>query len=76
MAANIFTPSPGRQLNFVESKVSRYWSLIQKKTMTNVVTFGKTIIRLSPPDHLRLDEQTGPLDLSVGGAKLNIAAQT
>ncbi len=41
--------------------------------MTDVVTFGETMIRLSPPDHLRL-EQTSSLNLSVGGAELNVAA--
>lgn len=41
--------------------------------MTDVVTFGETMIRLSPPDHLRL-EQTSSLNLSAGGAELNVAA--
>ena len=41
--------------------------------MTDVVTFGETMIRLSPPDHLRL-EQTASLNLSAGGAELNVAA--
>ena len=41
--------------------------------MTDVVTFGETMIRLSPPDHLRL-EQTTSLNLSAGGAELNVAA--
>ena len=41
--------------------------------MTDVVTFGETMIRLSPPDHLRL-EQTVSLNLSAGGAELNVAA--
>jgi len=41
--------------------------------MTDIVTFGETMIRLSPPDHLRL-EQTNSLNLSVGGAELNVAA--
>ncbi|HLA07003.1 MAG TPA: hypothetical protein VJ022_06130 [Anaerolineales bacterium] len=31
------------------------------------------MIRLSPPDHLRL-EQTAPLNLSAGDAELNVAA--
>ena len=31
------------------------------------------MIRLSPPDHLRL-EQTASLNLSAGGAELNVAA--
>jgi 2-dehydro-3-deoxygluconokinase len=43
--------------------------------MTDVITFGETMIRLSPPDHLRL-EQTASLNLSAGGAELNITAQT
>ena len=41
--------------------------------MNDVVTFGETMIRLSPPDHLRL-EQTASLNLSAGGAELNVAA--
>src|SRR3990172_12217991 len=41
--------------------------------MIDVVTFGETMIRLSPPDHLRL-EQTSSLNLSAGGAELNVAA--
>jgi len=41
--------------------------------MPDVVTFGETMIRLSPPDHLRL-EQTVSLNLSAGGAELNVAA--
>lgn len=41
--------------------------------MTDVVTFGETMIRLSPPNHLRL-EQTSTLNMSVGGAELNVAA--
>ena len=41
--------------------------------MTDIVTFGETMIRLAPPDHLRL-EQTASLNLSAGGAELNVAA--
>lgn len=41
--------------------------------MTDVVTFGETMIRLSPPNHLRL-EQTSSLNVSAGGAELNVAA--
>jgi 2-dehydro-3-deoxygluconokinase len=41
--------------------------------MPEIVTFGETMIRLSPPGHLRL-EQTTSLDLSAGGAELNVAA--
>jgi 2-dehydro-3-deoxygluconokinase len=41
--------------------------------MTDIVTFGETMIRFSPPDHLRL-EQTTSLNLSAGGAELNVAA--
>jgi len=41
--------------------------------MTDIVTFGETMIRLSPPDHLRL-EQTASLNLSAGGAELTVAA--
>jgi 2-dehydro-3-deoxygluconokinase len=37
-----------------------------------VVTFGEAMIRLSPPNFLRL-EQTHSLDLKVGGAELNTA---
>lgn len=38
-----------------------------------VVTFGEAMIRLSPPNFLRL-EQARSLDLRVGGAELNTAA--
>lgn len=41
--------------------------------MPDVVTFGETMIRLSPPDNLRL-EQTISLNLSAGGAELTVAA--
>jgi len=40
--------------------------------MVDVVTFGEAMGRLSPPHFLRL-EQTRSLDLSVGGAELNVA---
>ena len=39
----------------------------------DVITFGEAMIRLSPPNFLRL-EQTTSLDLRVGGAELNTAA--
>jgi 2-dehydro-3-deoxygluconokinase len=38
----------------------------------HVVTFGEAMIRLSPPDHRRL-EQAYALDVEVGGAELNTA---
>lgn len=41
--------------------------------MLDVVTFGEAMIRLSPPDHLRLEQAT-TLDVSVGGAELSVAA--
>jgi len=41
--------------------------------MPEIVTFGETMIRLSSPDHLRL-EQTATLNLSAGGAELSVAA--
>jgi len=41
--------------------------------MTDVVTFGETMIRLSPPDHLRIEQSTS-LNLSAGGAELTVAA--
>jgi 2-dehydro-3-deoxygluconokinase len=37
-----------------------------------VVTFGEAMIRLSPPNFLRL-EQTNILDITVGGGELNVA---
>ncbi len=37
-----------------------------------LVTFGETMIRLSPPDHQRL-EQADRLDVHVGGSELNVA---
>lgn len=39
----------------------------------DVVTFGEAMVRLSSPDYRRL-EQTSTLDVSVGGAELNVAA--
>lgn len=39
---------------------------------TELVTFGETMIRLSPPDHQRL-EQAHTLDLHVGGSEFNTA---
>ncbi len=41
--------------------------------MKRVITFGEAIVRLSPPDHRRI-EQARSLDLFVGGAELNVAA--
>ena len=38
----------------------------------DLVTFGEAMIRLSPPDHMRL-EQTNVVYMSVGGAELNVA---
>lgn len=40
--------------------------------MFDVVTFGETMLRLSPPNFQRL-EQTGTLDIKPGGAELNVA---
>jgi 2-dehydro-3-deoxygluconokinase len=40
--------------------------------MADVVTFGETMVRLSPPNHRRL-EQTNILDVSIGGAEWNVA---
>ena len=40
--------------------------------MADVVTFGETMVRLSPPNHRRL-EQTTLLDVSIGGAEWNVA---
>jgi 2-dehydro-3-deoxygluconokinase len=40
--------------------------------MAKVVTFGETMVRLSPPDYRRL-EQTNLLDVNVGGAEWNVA---
>ena len=38
----------------------------------DLVTFGETMIRLSPPDHARL-EQANSFDVQVGGSELNTA---
>ena len=38
----------------------------------DLVTFGETMIRLSPPDHRRL-EQAQVLDVNVGGSEMNTA---
>lgn len=40
--------------------------------MFDVITFGETMIRLSPPNYRRL-EQTSTLDVNIGGAELNVA---
>lgn len=40
--------------------------------MADVVTFGETMVRLSPPNYRRL-EQTNLLDVNVGGAEWNVA---
>ena len=40
--------------------------------MAEVVTFGETMVRLSPPGHRRL-EQASLLEVNVGGAELNVA---
>jgi len=40
--------------------------------MVDVVTFGEAMIRLAPPNFQRL-EQTGTLDVQVGGGELNVA---
>ena len=40
--------------------------------MADVVTFGETMVRLSPPDYRRL-EQTHTLDVNIGGAEWNVA---
>lgn len=39
----------------------------------NIITFGEILMRLSPPDHLRLS-QASSLDLYYGGAEANVAA--
>ena len=41
--------------------------------MVEVVTFGEAMVRLSPPDHQRL-EQTHLLNVNIGGAEWNVAA--
>ena len=40
--------------------------------MNDLVTFGEAMIRLSPPNYLRL-EQTTSLDLNAGGTEMNVA---
>ncbi len=40
--------------------------------MSDVVTFGEAMVRLSPPHFMRL-EQTTSLDVRVGGGELNVA---
>ena len=41
--------------------------------MVEVITFGEAMVRLSPPDHQRL-EQTHLLNVNIGGAEWNVAA--
>lgn len=38
----------------------------------DLVTFGETMIRLSPPEHRRLEQATS-LDVNVGGSEMNVA---
>ncbi len=40
--------------------------------MADIVTFGETMVRLSPPDYRRL-EQANLLDVNIGGAEWNVA---
>ncbi|GAI11659.1 unnamed protein product [marine sediment metagenome] len=40
--------------------------------MFDVVTFGETMVRLSPPNYRRL-EQTNVLDVNAGGAEMSVA---
>jgi 2-dehydro-3-deoxygluconokinase len=40
--------------------------------MADIVTFGETMVRLSPPNYRRL-EQTNLLDVNIGGAEWNVA---
>jgi 2-dehydro-3-deoxygluconokinase len=40
--------------------------------MSDFVAFGEAMVRLSPPDYMRL-EQTTSLDVNIGGAELNVA---
>ncbi len=38
---------------------------------TKVLTFGEIMMRLSPPDHLRLEQAT-TMDVRYGGAEANV----
>lgn len=40
--------------------------------MADIITFGETMMRLSPPGYRRL-EQTGLLEVNIGGAEWNVA---
>ncbi|MGC9330142.1 MAG: PfkB family carbohydrate kinase, partial [Candidatus Hinthialibacter sp.] len=40
--------------------------------MPELVTFGEAMVRLSPPDFMRL-EQTHSLDVKIGGGEYNVA---
>jgi len=40
--------------------------------MLDVITFGETMVRLSPPNYRRL-EQTSVLDVNAGGAEMSVA---
>src|SRR5437763_14288490 len=48
------------------------WLILGLIMPYDVVTFGEAMLRLSPPNFLRL-EQAQSLDLRVGGAELNTA---
>jgi len=43
-----------------------------KESKNRVVTFGETMIRLSPPDYARF-EQAESMDVNVGGSEMNVA---
>ena len=40
--------------------------------MYDILTFGEAMVRLSSPDHMRMEQAT-VLEMSVGGAELNVA---
>jgi 2-dehydro-3-deoxygluconokinase len=48
------------------------YSLTQEGSMTDIVTFGETMLRLSPPRGERL-ERTSELGVRTGGAESNVA---
>lgn len=48
-------------------------SPLERRPLGPVVTFGEAMLRLAAPDHQRL-EQVHSLEVTVGGAELNVAA--
>jgi 2-dehydro-3-deoxygluconokinase len=58
--------------NFCVQESARGTGEWRRSPMTDLVTFGEAMVRLSPPGQRRLEQATS-LDVAVGGAELNVA---